>query len=254
MKLIFLLQLVNSYGYAVHTYLGKLIDSNLDPEIRYRLYNDLNDHSLAQVSVWADKVKNSPKYSWTKQLHYIDILQCNNQTIPEKDINNYCENNCVTSAILDFTKTLRSSNLLTFQNTEINLNREETLKFLIHFLQDFNQPMHLLGYDHGGNQKKIKIDYFGKIKKMNYHSLWDNLVPEYYISKYTFTPDPIYNFTSNIKELLYEILDQNLHIACSVYINQETLVFSDYFKKEQIDTLFNNYFKLIINVLHYIYM
>ncbi|TFK20649.1 phospholipase C/P1 nuclease [Coprinopsis marcescibilis] len=50
---------------------------------------------------------------------------------------------------------------------------EEALKFLIHFVGDMHQPLHLTGRARGGNSIKVR---FGN-KQSNLHSVWDTSIP-----------------------------------------------------------------------------
>jgi hypothetical protein len=52
---------------------------------------------------------------------------------------------------------------------ETSETANEALKFLIHFLGDMHQPLHLTGRDRGGNSVKVR---FGS-RTTNMHSLWD---------------------------------------------------------------------------------
>ncbi|MFT3752236.1 MAG: S1/P1 nuclease [Paludibacter sp.] len=57
-----------------------------------------------------------------------------------------------------------------------NKNDTEALKFLIHFIGDLHQPLHLGRLsDLGGN--RIDYNWFGK--KTNLHTVWDGLLIEY---------------------------------------------------------------------------
>jgi hypothetical protein len=54
-------------------------------------------------------------------------------------------------------------------------NDVEALKFLVHFVGDLHQPMHLgRSTDLGGN--KVDYNWFGK--KTNLHAIWDGLLIE----------------------------------------------------------------------------
>ena len=45
-----------------------------------------------------------------------------------------------------------------------------SLKFLIHFIGDVHQPLHLTNRDRGGNQFTVRFEG----RTMNLHGLWDN--------------------------------------------------------------------------------
>jgi len=257
-KILLLIPFVHGYAFKTHSYLGELTERYLkshEPGILYKLENDIQ-MSLANASIWADKVKNTKEYAWTRQLHYIDIMECNNIT---KEIDHkYCKNHCVTSSILDYTAQLAQSQLYT---AEHELTRAEKIKFLIHYIQDFNQPMHLIGYERGGNGYKIIRNKNNRNKTTNLHSLWDSELPEFFIENFEYT-----GLTKNVSDVstideyytfLLEIMNKNYNIACN-YIygewkNIHYIKFEDYFKQEHTRMLFDNYLEMIIKTLKFIY-
>ena len=85
------------YGYKMHEHLGKLTDIYLqkyEPKLYNKTVSLLENHTIASISSWADKIKRQPMYSWTKNLHYIDILECSNtKRYDKRVIYKYCNNN-----------------------------------------------------------------------------------------------------------------------------------------------------------------
>lgn len=255
--------IVLGYGYKAHEYLGGTNDKYLSlyEPIIYRNITDLIGGDLRSVSSWADKIKRNSKYTWTAKLHYIDIVECNNGMYDKDIINKYCENNCIVSIIKDLVNSLKYNKEYLYKVNNNTLSRSEQLKFLIHFIQDFNQPMHLLGYDRGGNSLKINMYMDGKNKTTNLHYIWDSLLPEYYIHNYLYTVPfekvklPV-NFTVN--NLLETILNENIkEISCKIYPKTSLKIiyldFNDYFKDEYLRLLFDNYHKMSILILKYIF-
>ncbi|KAF6757775.1 phospholipase C/P1 nuclease domain-containing protein, partial [Ephemerocybe angulata] len=49
---------------------------------------------------------------------------------------------------------------------------EEAFKFLVHFLGDMHQPLHLTGRDRGGNNQKVVFEN----RQTNLHSAWDGAI------------------------------------------------------------------------------
>ena len=193
---------VSGYGYKMHGYLGKLTDdylSKYEPEVYNKVTTLFDGHTISSVSSWADKVKRKPKYNWTKDLHFIDILECVKDRYNKTTIDKYCENHCVVSALQDFTNSIKYN----FQYDYVfddgsKLTNVELLKFLVHFIQDFSQPMHLLGYDRGGNSFKVNVFIDGRNRTSNLHYIWDSMLPEYFVDNYAYTlPSKIYDKPNN---------------------------------------------------------
>lgn len=257
MKVFILLNFISCYAYKTHTFLGALADTYLSenyPEIYKKIIYDLQGKTIADISTWADKVK--MKRPWTKKLHYIDILECNTN-INNDIVNKYCTKGCIVNTIIDYTLKLKNQyKLLNFQSEIVTQepNREETLKFLIHFLQDFNQPLHLLGYDKGGNEMKIIVNRNNRNRTTNMHELWDEIVPEYYIKNKNYNSNIKHKtINTNINALVLYILNVNIKIACKIYPNTNYIIFENYYHQEYIEVLFSNYLTMIVNIMKYIY-
>jgi S1/P1 Nuclease len=56
-----------------------------------------------------------------------------------------------------------------------NQTRQEALMFIIHFLGDIHQPLHLEGAYHGGN--KLRVCFANACTNNSLHSVWDMYIP-----------------------------------------------------------------------------
>lgn len=264
------LPFVFGYSHKTHSFLGDLTRKYLtkyEPVLLEKIYTNFPNFSFTKGSVWPDKIKNKEEYLWTKKLHYIDINICK-KNYSLKEINLYCKNNCIFSALQNFTSTLRK-----------NKNKKEDafdlLKFVIHFTQDFNQPLHLIGKYRGGNDYKVIVNKNGKNRTTNMHYLWDSQIPEYYIKYYTrkenkkfiiqsnknvntinnkIYDNKIYdNYYTNYTDLLINILERNIKFACNKSVFKKYIIFEEYFDKNIIKELFKNYLEMIVFTYKYIY-
>lgn len=251
---IFILNYVYTFGYKTHKYLGNYLDIYLnktDPILYSNIISTLQGNTIEGVSIWADTMKKKKGYTWTRTLHYIDITDCNN-TITNKILNTYCKGKCIVSAIIDFVNAFKTGISLK------NLTKNELLKFIIHFIQDFNQPMHLLGYDAGGNGfEVITKQHSGRNKSSNVHYLWDTLIPEFYTKHYNFVykgneQSEIKN-ENDLNKLLLQMLNINLQIGCKLYPKSNYIIFDDYFNPKDMQLLFNNYMIMSVEILMYLF-
>eukprot|EP00298_Acanthocystis_sp_HF-20_P016229 c21418_g1_i1.p1 GENE.c21418_g1_i1~~c21418_g1_i1.p1 ORF type:complete len:312 (-),score=115.66 c21418_g1_i1:119-1033(-) len=117
--------------------------------------------NISAVSSWADEVKSEPQYRWSAMYHFVDTPDwvCNfNQ---QRDCP---QNNCLISAISNYTHRLTTTD---------GEQQQEAFKFLVHFIGDLHQPLHL-GFvsDRGGNS--IRVSYFSS--QSNLHSVWDSAI------------------------------------------------------------------------------
>lgn len=238
---------INAYYHTTHEFLGSYLEEyikNYNNNLFINVKNFVHNEPLSQISTWADKIKSYNKYNWSKSLHYIDINKCSQND----DITMYCDNGCIYTGILNITNDLKYNQHYT--------NNYENFKFLLHFLQDLNQPMHLLGFHRGGNDFPIDLNVNNTIRKTNLHTLWDSILPEYYLHhyKYHFNNFQYYNISSiyEYDHLLKTTIFENLNIICNLPISK-SIKFDNYFNKTIIEKLFNNYMTITVNTLIYIF-
>lgn len=259
-SMLFFLPNCYAYNYNVHSHLGQMTEQYLEKN-NQELYINLKTiilEPLSNASVWADQVKRTKKFSWTIKHHYIDIdkSECFNQnTNYENLVDKYCDTGCVVNTIYDFATFLKNKteyNHFYGDNSSFIIPRNELFKFLIHFIQDFNQPMHVFGADRGGNSFKLIRNKNRRNKTTNVHSLWDSEMPEFFIEKYTYIA-PNITFDTNYHELILKVLKDNFELACKIYPVNTFIIFEDYFKQEYLQKLFDNYITLIISTVYYIF-
>lgn len=126
--------------------------------------------SLEDASVWPDCLRSeSWRWGYTFAWHYQNIRVCE-----PFDIKSHCANgNCVTAQIE------RNSRLLADRRLPPG-QRLEALAFLVHFVGDLHQPLHIGENDDlGGN--RVKADY-GIAPGFNLHWIWDGPEAERAIS------------------------------------------------------------------------
>ncbi|EMN90585.1 S1/P1 nuclease [Leptospira weilii] len=106
----------------------------------------------------------------TGSWHFIDtpISQSNHPT--HEDIVKACKSACV------ITEIDRWSNILA-DATQANAKRLQALSFVVHFIGDIHQPLHVAerNHDFGGNKVKVRIGKY----KTNLHSFWDTNLVDY---------------------------------------------------------------------------
>lgn len=106
---------------------------------------------------------------WSSTLHYVN------------GVNDHPSDHCVFGE--DGWQGAPGANVLSaIRNTTMWLEEEregaeEALKFLVHFLGDVHQPLHLTGRDKGGNGAKVKFD--GRITSKSF-LCFVNLITDLY--------------------------------------------------------------------------
>ncbi|KAI8986725.1 phospholipase C/P1 nuclease [Trametes punicea] len=126
---------------------------------------------LAPIATWADSIRTRPEYRYTAPMHYVNAVDdapphsClfpgahGWQGRPTGNILAALGN--VTSVLRDFVRGERSVG-----------DAEEALKFLVHWVGELHQPLHLSGRDKGGNGARVAWN--GRVT--NLHSVWDGLL------------------------------------------------------------------------------
>lgn len=250
--------LVNGYGYKMHTYLGKLTDNYLmkyERELYDKVVSMLGGVAISEVSSWADKVKRKVKYSWTKELHFIDIFECSIDRYDKTIVDKYCHNNCIISALQDFANSIKYNTEYDYVlSNNSTLTNVELLKFIIHFVQDFSQPMHLLGYERGGNGFRVNMYMNGRNRTSNLHYIWDSMLPEYFVNNYMYKiTNRTFTKPDNYYTILENVLNDNMQIACKIYPESHYIIFDEYFDRSNFMTLFDNYQYVMTTTLKYIF-
>jgi hypothetical protein len=147
------------WGRVGHRVAGKIAESRLTPAAKAAVAALLEPgETIADVSTWADEVRRDRRE--TGPWHYINIPI----TEPKYDAKFVPKEGCVVTKIDDFRKILADTKAPRIQ-------RQEALKFLIHFVEDMHQPVHV-GHrdDRGGND--LQVQFFDE--GSNLHSVWDS--------------------------------------------------------------------------------
>ena len=154
----------SAWGPKGHDVVAYVAEQNLSKGVRKRITALLEGRSMVYVANWLDNASHTPKYSYTKTWHYVNVepseqTYANSVKDPKGD---------VVVAINGIIERIKSG--------ELTKDEERVeLMMLIHLVGDMHCPMHA-GHksDRGGNGTKVK--YFGQQK--NLHSVGDSEIVE----------------------------------------------------------------------------
>jgi hypothetical protein len=163
LQLLSFISWVRAFGKTGHELTAAIAELLLDPWIREDINRILPNVSLSEISTWADHVKRIKEYQWSAKLHYSTVLDDEPYSCSYHNDRDCPDGQCLFEAIKNYTFRYRPSNNMPKHE------RIEALKFLVHFMGDLHQPLHLSGRDRGGNNQAVY--FFGR--KTNMHSLWD---------------------------------------------------------------------------------
>jgi nuclease S1 len=147
-----------------HRIVARIAEQRLTPHTREAVRQILEGLSLADASVWADNIR---QYRHDADpLHYVNIPLSDRAYDPRR----HCPNGrCITAAIAAEERVL--SNPATSPE-----DRAEALRFLVHFMGDLHQPLHVAdNNDRGGNQRTVYLDG----DSTNLHKVWDGQLLEH---------------------------------------------------------------------------
>ena len=144
-----------------HKLVADLAADLLTPGARAQSDELLKGKTLNEVSAWPDKIRSyRPE---TAPYHYVHIPLWAKSYVPERDST---RGKSVVTAIEEF-HTVLSDRSRSF------LERMEALQFLIHFVGDLHQPLHVADRETaGGNSILVTING----RPMSLHKAWDKML------------------------------------------------------------------------------
>ena len=152
-----------SWGVTGHRTVGKIAADHLTPQARAAVHDLIGDTTLADVSTWPDEVRSQAAYRHTGPWHYINLPLGLSYADFEAKVKGMTQEN-VYSALQQQEQTLG-------RHTSTRAAKVEALKYIVHFVGDLHQPMHVSREeDKGGNTVQLNYDGNGT----NLHSLWDS--------------------------------------------------------------------------------
>lgn len=176
-----------AWGKEGHEIIGSLAQRQINAKAQAEVSRLLASEAvptLAGVASWADNLRESDPELGKKtgRWHYVNFSPDSNcDYVPARDC---ADGNCVIAAIN------KNFTILSDKNRS-DAERNEALKFLVHFVGDVHQPFHASPIDDkGGNS--FQVNYQGKawqrISKpkpgdyvpsgWNIHSVWDSMIIE----------------------------------------------------------------------------
>ena len=233
--------IINAYSFHIHKFLG-----NLTCNILYEKFNlTILKDDCSNSSIWADLVKVTNKYKWTKPYHYISLKTCN---LKINDVKNYKEYITIYTGLINFTYGLKNDILLQ------NFTKEEHVKMILHLSQDLFQPLHVYDKDKGGNTYNLIRNKNNRNKSLSLHEFYDNELPVYFLEKFNYIPSyKVENIITYDDYVAYYIV-KNLIKACEIYSKITKYIIIESFLKEKFyKELFNDYFTFVISTFLFIF-
>lgn len=214
-----LLSNTRGFSYGVHRFMGNALEEYLklnDPRTHFEMIKRLEGTSFSNASTWADKVKRTARWSWTRRLHYTNINECR--------LHEPINDDGIIGTLLDIPR--RES-----------FTHKELAMFVLHLLQDITQPLHLSGRLRGGNGFDVIRNKNGRNRTTNLHYIWDTEIPATLIqSGYDIPKNPEFNIS------LIDIVNKKLHANCEwIFPIDGYIVYEEYYNDTFIRNAFDDY-------------
>ncbi|BGP57723.1 hypothetical protein JCM8202v2_005370 [Rhodotorula sphaerocarpa] len=182
-----------AWGAAGHEIVATIAEIHLLPSVLsylrapdHALLPAYADGHLAPIASWPDRIRGVPEYrGWSGPLHYTGWegdhppevcawpaaqaqgdgrdaeIEQNSREADQKSEGHWNSEHDVLHAIANYTSRL-----------EADPTDWVSLRFLVHFLGDVHQPLHLTSRERGGNGDPVLWEG----RRTNMHSLWDGLL------------------------------------------------------------------------------
>ena len=148
----------HAYGPEGHLIAGRAAEPLLCAAARREIGRLRPGEDLGEIGLWADRIRSDARYSDAAPWHYVNVSDAR-----ELDTLAHPPEGDVLWAIRHFAARLADVSLGTGE-------RAEALAFLVHFVVDLHQPLHVgLAEDRGGN--RILLRFRGETT--NLHRFWD---------------------------------------------------------------------------------
>ncbi|KAI1466514.1 S1/P1 nuclease [Daldinia caldariorum] len=156
-----------SLGHITVAYIAtNLVKDDTTAFFQHILQND-TEHYLAGVATWADSIRYTKWGRFSKNFHFIDAKDTP-PTYCGVDFERDCkEDGCVVSSIQNYTSQLLDTKLWPSR-------RNQAAKFVVHFVGDIHQPLHVENVAYGGNGIHVKWES----SELNLHHVWDTSIAE----------------------------------------------------------------------------
>ena len=161
-----------AWGAQGHAVVASIAEANLSAPAKAAVARLLRDdldkygkpshrHSLVAVASWADEIRSTPKGRANSRSHYRSNSVCDKQLGP------CARQQCIDAKLQRMIARLRSGS-----GSERQQN--EALKWVVHFVGDIHQPLHVAAYnDRGGNDLSVVLVGVKTKGRQTLHKVWD---------------------------------------------------------------------------------
>ena len=161
-----------AWGPTGHRIVARIAERHLSARAREAVRELLGREILPEVADWADQERANPDSRWgnTAAWHWVTVPSDQTYATSTKNPDG------------DIVVAMRKFEAILRDPSASRTDRIDALKFLVHFVGDVHQPLHVgKPGDRGGNS--IKVEWFGR--PSNLHYVWDGGLIEHEKLSYT---------------------------------------------------------------------
>jgi len=168
-----------AWGPVGHRIAGDLAEQKLCPSARANVKSLGGGESLSELGAWADQIRDEPKWKGSRPWHYVNIADLRRGaglTEARAAVDKF-----VHPREGDVLQALERSGKVLADPIKPSDERAEALRFVVHFVVDIHQPLHVgRASDHGGNDVEVQA---GSKSPMSLHHFWDtDVLPSHGLS------------------------------------------------------------------------
>jgi len=191
---------INAWGEEGHKIIAQIAWDRLTNNAQNIADEFLGSDSLPDVAPLPDDYDHTDQGKWSEPCHFCNL---------PKDATNftmdYCPGFCVVKSIQNYTNILTNEQSSPFQ-CDYDLGVEPcALEFIVHYVGDVHQPLHVsYAYDRGGND--VKVSFYGE--DTNLHAVWDDKIIQRWNSDYSSATTELEDMIENEPALVQQYLSR----------------------------------------------
>lgn len=139
-------------GHTTVAYIAQNFVSDKTAKYAQNLLGDTSSNYLASVATWADTYRSTKEGAFSAVLHYLDALDNPPQSCNVNYERDCPAEGCIISALSNYSSRAVDQGVGTVE-------MQKALKWVVHFVGDVHQPLHVENILVGGN--KISVTYNG---------------------------------------------------------------------------------------------
>jgi len=189
----------SGWGKQGHMMIAQIAWDRLTNNAKNIADNFMGSDTMAELAPLPDDYRYTPQGKWSAPCHFCNLPRgATNFTMDN------CPDLCVVKSIQNYSSILTNEQPNPTQ-CDYDLGVEPcALEFLVHYVGDVHQPLHVsFTYDEGGND--VKVIFYGQAT--NLHAVWDDYIIEHWNSDFSSATQELEDMIENEPSLVQQYLN-----------------------------------------------